>query len=84
MMLCVFLFALDVLILSTAIPKIVSQFNSLAQVAWVNNGFFLTLAGFSLAWGQFLTIWKVSGAREADASSILSFVQHRWLTDLYI
>jgi MFS family permease len=81
-MLCVFLFALDVLILSTAIPKIVSQFNSLAQVAWVNNGFFLTLAGFSLAWGQFLTIWKVSVAREADASSILSFVQHRWLTDL--
>ena len=43
LMLSVFLFALDQLILSTAIPKIVSQFNSLDQVGWLTNAFFMTL-----------------------------------------
>ncbi|CDZ98787.1 Predicted transporter (major facilitator superfamily) [Phaffia rhodozyma] len=57
LMICVFLFALDQLIISTAIPKIVSQFDSLTQVAWLSNGFFLTLAGFTLLYGQMLALF---------------------------
>lgn len=34
-----------------------SQFNSLSEVSWLQNGFFVTLCGFSLAYGQYLLIF---------------------------
>ncbi|KAL7413029.1 major facilitator superfamily domain-containing protein [Mrakia frigida] len=49
MMLAVFLFSLDQLILAT--------FNSLAAVAWLQNGFFVTLCSFTLAFSQYMTIF---------------------------
>lgn len=35
---CVFLFALDQLILATAIPKITDEFGALDQLPWLANG----------------------------------------------
>lgn len=57
LMLCVFLFALDQLIVATAIPKITDEFNSLTQVSWIANGFFLTLLAFNLAFAQWTAIF---------------------------
>ncbi|KAI9664855.1 MAG: hypothetical protein M1821_006303 [Bathelium mastoideum] len=50
--LAVFLVALDMTIVATAIPEITDQFNSLTQVGWYGSGFFLTLASFQSTWGK--------------------------------
>ncbi|WVN86534.1 uncharacterized protein L203_101700 [Cryptococcus depauperatus CBS 7841] len=57
LMISVFLFALDQLIVATAIPKITSQFNSLSQLSWLASGFFLTLLSFNLLYSQLLNIF---------------------------
>ncbi|WVQ74787.1 hypothetical protein IAR50_004393 [Cryptococcus sp. DSM 104548] len=66
MMLCVFMFALDQSIVSTAIPVIVSDFNAFDQVAWIITGYFLTQCGLIMLVGQMLTIikakWMLLGA----------------------
>ena len=48
----VFLVALDMTIVATAIPRITDQFNSLDQVGWYGSAFFLTLAAFQSTWGK--------------------------------
>ena len=48
----VFLVALDMTIVATAIPKITDQFHSLDDVAWYGSAFFLTLASFQSTWGK--------------------------------
>ncbi|KAL8948042.1 MAG: hypothetical protein Q9222_005734 [Ikaeria aurantiellina] len=48
----VFLVALDMTIVATAIPKITDQFHSLDQVGWYGSAFFLTLAAFQSTWGK--------------------------------
>ncbi|WWD21836.1 hypothetical protein CI109_106324 [Kwoniella shandongensis] len=57
LMASVFLYSLDQLIVATAIPKITEQFNSLSQLSWIANGFFLTLLGFQLVYSQAMTIF---------------------------
>lgn len=44
LLLVVFLYALDQLILSVAVPHILSEFGTLAQISWLTNGFFVSLA----------------------------------------
>ncbi|WWD17745.1 hypothetical protein CI109_102186 [Kwoniella shandongensis] len=65
-MACVFMFALDQSIVSTAIPVIVSQFQSFDQVAWIITAYFLTQCGLILLVGQMLTVlkakWMLLGA----------------------
>ncbi|KAF8304792.1 MFS general substrate transporter [Clavulina sp. PMI_390] len=56
-MISVFLFALDQLIVATAIPKITNQFHSLTQISWLANGFFITLLAFNLAFAQWMAIF---------------------------
>ncbi|ORX34479.1 major facilitator superfamily domain-containing protein [Kockovaella imperatae] len=53
----IFLFALDQLILATAIPKITAAFDALSELSWVVNAFFLTLLGFNLMYSQWLQIF---------------------------
>ncbi|KAL8667149.1 MAG: hypothetical protein Q9168_007327 [Polycauliona sp. 1 TL-2023] len=48
----VFLVALDMTIVATAIPRITDQFHSLDQVGWYGSAFFLTLAAFQSTWGK--------------------------------
>ncbi|KAI1296232.1 MFS gliotoxin efflux transporter glia [Xylaria venustula] len=52
LLLSLFLVALDVSIISTAIPTITSEFNSMADVGWYGSAFFLTLASFQSIWGK--------------------------------
>ncbi|OCF40914.1 aflatoxin efflux pump AFLT [Kwoniella heveanensis CBS 569] len=57
LMISIFLFALDQLIVATAIPKITSEFNSLTKLSWLASGFFLTLLGFNLLYAQWMNIF---------------------------
>lgn len=50
--LAVFMMALDMTIVATAIPKITDQFHSLDQVGWYGSAFFLTVAAFQSTWGK--------------------------------
>ncbi|GJJ11579.1 hypothetical protein Clacol_005814 [Clathrus columnatus] len=56
LLLCLFLPALDQLILTTAIPHIVSQFNSLDEISWIPNAYFVTMACFMIIFGQTLNL----------------------------
>lgn len=70
LMLTIFLFALDQLILATAIPKITDEFHALSQIAWLTNGFFLTLLGFNLIYSQFMQIFP---SKHVIAFAVLIF-----------
>ncbi|MCJ1398201.1 hypothetical protein MMC11_001398 [Xylographa trunciseda] len=48
----IFLIALDMTIIATAIPRITDEFHSLDQVGWYGSAFFLTLASFQSTWGK--------------------------------
>ncbi|KUJ12181.1 MFS general substrate transporter [Mollisia scopiformis] len=48
----VFLVALDLTIVATAIPRITDEFHSLDQIGWYGSAFFLTLASFQSSWGK--------------------------------
>ena len=50
--LSIFLAALDMTIVATAIPKITDVFKSLDDVGWYGSAFFLTTASFQSAWGK--------------------------------
>jgi len=52
LVLSIFLVALDMTIVATAIPRITDQFHSLDQVGWYGSAFFLTLASFQSTWGK--------------------------------
>lgn len=52
LMLSMFLASLDMTILSTAIPKITSDFQSLDAVGWYASAFFLTVAASQSSWGK--------------------------------
>ena len=48
----IFLVALDMTIVATAIPRITDQFHSLNQVGWYGSAFFLTVGSFQATWGK--------------------------------
>ncbi|KAF2141776.1 uncharacterized protein K452DRAFT_308840 [Aplosporella prunicola CBS 121167] len=50
--LSIFLVALDMTIVATAIPRITDEFKSLDQVGWYGSAFFLTVAAFQSTWGK--------------------------------
>ena len=50
--LCIFLVALDLTIIGTAIPRITDRFHSLSQVGWYGSAFFLTAAAFQPCWSK--------------------------------
>lgn len=52
LVLSIFLVALDMTIVATAIPRITDEFHSLNQVGWYGSAFFLTLAAFQSTWGK--------------------------------
>ncbi|KAG4028915.1 hypothetical protein MFRU_018g00260 [Monilinia fructicola] len=55
----VFLVALDRTIISTAIPEITNEFNSLPDVGWYGSAYLLTCSAFQLLFGKFYTFWAV-------------------------
>ncbi|KAK2038768.1 major facilitator superfamily transporter [Colletotrichum somersetense] len=52
LVLAVFIMALDLTIVATAIPKITDEFRSLDQVAWYSSSFFMCIASFQSSWGK--------------------------------
>ncbi|KAF3771094.1 MFS general substrate transporter [Cryphonectria parasitica EP155] len=52
LVLSIFLVALDMTIVATAIPKITDEFHGLAEVSWYSSAFFMTLGGFQSTWGK--------------------------------
>ncbi|KAF2405111.1 DNA repair protein RAD50 [Trichodelitschia bisporula] len=52
LVLSIFLVALDMTIVATAIPRITDQFKSLDDVGWYGSAFFLTVASFQSTWGK--------------------------------
>ncbi|KAI9852710.1 MAG: hypothetical protein M1838_005905 [Thelocarpon superellum] len=52
LILSIFLVALDMTIVATAIPRITDDFKSLDQVGWYGSAFFLTVAAFQSTWGK--------------------------------
>ena len=52
LILSIFLVALDMTIVATAIPRITDEFHSLNQVGWYGSAFFLTVAAFQSMWGK--------------------------------
>ncbi len=52
LVLSIFLVALDMTIVATAIPRITDEFHSLDQVGWYGSAFFLTIAAFQSTWGK--------------------------------
>ena len=52
LVLSIFLVALDMTIVATAIPRITDEFHSLNDVGWYGSAFFLTLASFQSTWGK--------------------------------
>ncbi|KAF0535891.1 MFS general substrate transporter [Gigaspora margarita] len=53
----VFLSALDQTIVATALPKIVSDFNGLDQIAWVATSYLLTMTSFEPIYGKLADIF---------------------------
>ncbi|KAH6694909.1 putative MFS transporter [Leptodontidium sp. MPI-SDFR-AT-0119] len=52
LLLAMFLVALDMSIITTAIPTITVQFHSVDQIGWYGSAFFLCLATFQAFWGK--------------------------------
>ncbi|KAJ5383239.1 hypothetical protein N7517_001150 [Penicillium concentricum] len=48
----IFLVALDMTIVATAIPKITDQFHSLDDASWYGSAFLMTTGGFQSTWGK--------------------------------
>jgi MFS transporter, DHA2 family, glioxin efflux transporter len=68
--LSIFLVAIDMTIVATAIPRITDQFHSLDQVGWYGSAFFLTLASFQSTWGK---AYKYFPLKSSFLISILIF-----------
>lgn len=52
-----FLAALDITIVTTALPTIVADFNSSAGYTWIGSAYLLTNAAFTPTWGKLSDIW---------------------------
>lgn len=70
LVLSMFLVALDMTIVATAIPRITDEFHSLDQVGWYGSAFFLTIASFQSTWGK---VYKYFPLKSSFLISILIF-----------
>ncbi|GFF62110.1 putative HC-toxin efflux carrier TOXA [Aspergillus lentulus] len=58
-MMTMFLVALDRTIISTAIPQITNEFDSLSDVGWYGSAYLLTCCAFQLLFGKIYTFYPV-------------------------
>ncbi|CAK7205357.1 hypothetical protein SEUCBS139899_008127 [Sporothrix eucalyptigena] len=58
-MLSMFLVALDRTIISTAIPEITNEFNSLPDIGWYGSAYLLTACSFQLLYGKIYTFFAI-------------------------
>ncbi|KAL5121289.1 hypothetical protein ACEQ8H_000757 [Pleosporales sp. CAS-2024a] len=67
----VFLVALDMTIIGTAIPRITDEFHGLKMVSWYGSVYFMTFGGFQPASGKFFRYFSL---KPSYLGSILVFV----------
>ncbi|KAK8015925.1 MFS general substrate transporter [Apiospora marii] len=67
----VFLVAMDVNVIATAVPHITGEFRSLEDVGWYGSAFLMTTCGFQVLFGRIYTIFQ---AKWAFVSAILVFM----------
>ncbi|KAL2152954.1 hypothetical protein VTH82DRAFT_4109 [Thermothelomyces myriococcoides] len=70
LILSVFLFAIDMTIVTNAIPRVTSVFHSLSHVTWYGSAFFLTTAPFQSAWGK---VFRYFDLKPAFLCAVLVF-----------
>ena len=70
LVLSIFLVALDMTIVATAIPKITDEFHSLDQVGWYGAAFFLTVGSFQSTWGK---VYKYFALKASFLTAIAIF-----------
>ncbi|CRG85566.1 Putative HC-toxin efflux carrier TOXA [Talaromyces islandicus] len=68
--LALFLIALDMTIIATAIPKITDEFQGLDKVGWYSSAFFVTIGSFQSCWGK---IYKHFPLKFSFLTAILIF-----------
>ncbi|OQE19661.1 hypothetical protein PENFLA_c018G03561 [Penicillium flavigenum] len=56
------MFEMFLSIISTAIPKITTQFKSMEDIGWYGSSFFLTLAAFQSAWDHVYKRFSLRGS----------------------
>ena len=54
---CLFLIALDQLIVATILSTVGTQFNAMNKVGWLSSGFLISMAAFIAAWGKLSIIF---------------------------
>lgn len=54
-------FAQDRLIISTAIPEITNEFNSVTDIGWYGSAYLLTNCAFQLLFGKLYTFFSIKG-----------------------
>ena len=79
----IFLVALDMTIVATAIPKITDQFHSLDQVGWYGSAFFLTVGSFQATWGKVYKYFPLKtsypvGILIFEVGSLICAVANNW------
>ncbi|RDL40133.1 Uncharacterized protein BP5553_00112 [Venustampulla echinocandica] len=62
LMVSIFLVALDMTIVATAIPRITQDFSSLEDIGWYGSAFFLTISSFAQLWGKVYTYFPLKWA----------------------
>ncbi|KAK7990679.1 hypothetical protein PG990_014959 [Apiospora arundinis] len=67
----VFLVAMDVNVIATAVPHITGEFRSLEDVGWYGSAFLMTTCGFQVLFGRIYTIFP---AKWVFVSAILVFL----------
>ncbi|KAL7952597.1 putative efflux pump antibiotic resistance protein [Trichoderma compactum] len=93
--LSLFLVALDMTIIATAIPKITDEFKGLDKVGWYSSAFFVTSGSFQSCWGKvykyfplkisFLTaifLFEVGSAICGSAPNSIAFIVGRAIAGL--
>lgn len=68
--LCLFLVALDRTIVTTAIPRITDDFNSLGDIGWYGSAYMLTSATSQLLFGR---LYKLYGMKWVFLSTVVIF-----------
>lgn len=66
----IFLVALDMTIVATAIPAITDEFHSLDEIGWYGSAFFLTIGSFQATWGK---LYKYTPLKISYLASIAIF-----------
>lgn len=70
LLLSIFLIALDMTIVATAIPSITDEFHGLSDVSWYGSVFFMTIGAFQPMWGK---IYKYFSLKYSYLTAITIF-----------